>query len=272
MNYEKIYEQLVLHRNTVKLSKQLDFCEEHHILPVSLGGSNNPKNLVNLLPKEHYMAHRLLEKITLTKYGKHSQQHLAMMRALWFMTINKSYEKIISNGKQYQTIRESYIKSISGKNNPQFGKRGKLSKNFGRRHTKDANEKNRSSHIGRKHMHHPTTDHEVVVHEKDIKKYLELGYIFGISKHSQTGFSASRSKAKHMFNPITDQQVFAQPNDIQKYLDAGFIFGVSEKNRKVRSKNILGRKWMNNPLTNDHKLVKADEIEEYKKNGYVLGR
>jgi len=34
--------------------------ERHHILPRSLGGSNDPQNLVKLTVREHYIAHRLL--------------------------------------------------------------------------------------------------------------------------------------------------------------------------------------------------------------------
>ena len=34
--------------------------EEHHILPRSLGGKDEPSNLIWLFPEEHYVAHRLL--------------------------------------------------------------------------------------------------------------------------------------------------------------------------------------------------------------------
>ena len=35
----------------------------HHIVPKSLGGSNDPENLVHLTHKEHFVAHHLLAKI-----------------------------------------------------------------------------------------------------------------------------------------------------------------------------------------------------------------
>lgn len=39
------------------------FYEQHHILPSSLGGSDDSDNLVLLTPEEHYVAHQLLIKI-----------------------------------------------------------------------------------------------------------------------------------------------------------------------------------------------------------------
>ena len=37
-----------------------EYMEEHHILPRSLGGKDEPSNLIWLFPEEHYVAHRLL--------------------------------------------------------------------------------------------------------------------------------------------------------------------------------------------------------------------
>lgn len=39
------------------------YVERHHIIPVSLGGSNNKENLVNLTAREHFICHWLLVKI-----------------------------------------------------------------------------------------------------------------------------------------------------------------------------------------------------------------
>jgi hypothetical protein len=42
----------------------LGYTEKHHIIPKSLGGSNEENNLVNLTAKEHYICHLLLIKMT----------------------------------------------------------------------------------------------------------------------------------------------------------------------------------------------------------------
>lgn len=61
--YTKIYNQLINKRKIEKLSKEQVYCETHHILPRSLGGDDSDSNLVNLLPREHFIAHLLLTKM-----------------------------------------------------------------------------------------------------------------------------------------------------------------------------------------------------------------
>ena len=39
------------------------YVERHHIIPVSLGGSNNKENLVDLTAREHFICHWLLTKL-----------------------------------------------------------------------------------------------------------------------------------------------------------------------------------------------------------------
>jgi 5-methylcytosine-specific restriction endonuclease McrA len=58
MNHQKIYDRIV---ENAKNRKDLFYeCEIHHIIPRSIGGSNNLDNLVKLTYKEHYVCHRLL--------------------------------------------------------------------------------------------------------------------------------------------------------------------------------------------------------------------
>ena len=61
MNCRNIYNNLIAkaqHRNFVE-----GYFECHHIIPKSLGGSNDQSNLVNLTAREHFIAHFLLAKI-----------------------------------------------------------------------------------------------------------------------------------------------------------------------------------------------------------------
>ena len=43
------------------------YTEKHHIIPRSLGGSNAKSNIVCITPREHFVCHLLLTKMT---YGK----------------------------------------------------------------------------------------------------------------------------------------------------------------------------------------------------------
>lgn len=64
MNYVRLYNNLIeISRNQTRTKKDGNYYEEHHILPVSWGGSDESFNLVLLTAKEHWIAHLLLAKI-----------------------------------------------------------------------------------------------------------------------------------------------------------------------------------------------------------------
>lgn len=63
--YNKIYNDLIKSRKKLNRQKNPhDGLYTHHIVPRSLGGANDPDNLVVLTLKEHRIAHRLLTKNT----------------------------------------------------------------------------------------------------------------------------------------------------------------------------------------------------------------
>ena len=65
MNYAHIYDAFIADRR-LKESAHLvtgDYTERHHILPRSLGGGDEPGNLIELLPEDHIRAHVLLGAI-----------------------------------------------------------------------------------------------------------------------------------------------------------------------------------------------------------------
>jgi len=61
MNYQKIYDDLIA---KCKSRPSIEgYKERHHIVPKSLGGSNDSSNLVDLTAREHFVAHFLLAKL-----------------------------------------------------------------------------------------------------------------------------------------------------------------------------------------------------------------
>lgn len=209
MNYKKQYDFLIAKRKAQSLSKTECYCERHHIVPKALGGKNASANLINLTAREHFIAHRLLEKITLEEYGETSREHQAMAQALWFMMHKGDHSSAKITSGSYAAIRKTYSKSISGSNNRQYMKRGKLSKLFGRKHKNSSNASNRESHLGRIHMHNLTTDNGVLVRNEDVNLFLERGYVLGMSKHECEAIARRNTGQTHMFDPATDKQVYA---------------------------------------------------------------
>lgn len=71
-------------KNRKKLKKSDSnymYYENHHIFPSSLGGSNNKDNKVLLTAREHFVAHLLLWKYYLKRYGKFHDNTIKMCKA-----------------------------------------------------------------------------------------------------------------------------------------------------------------------------------------------
>lgn len=112
------------------------YTEKHHIIPKSLGGLDIDENLVDLTPREHYICHLLLTKMTKgAAYDK-------MLYAYIIMSGRKLY-----NSKQYKLLREEYSeinsKLRSGKGNGMYGanRKGKNNTFYGRKHSEKTKRK-----------------------------------------------------------------------------------------------------------------------------------
>jgi hypothetical protein len=118
--YKKWYNQIVANGKKTKQPNH----ERHHILPRSLGGSDNESNLVYITAREHFICHWLLIKIY-----KEGEEHWKMLNALRMMRVeNKTQERYNTKitSRVYAKLKEEYTKlqseRFSGENNPFFGK------------------------------------------------------------------------------------------------------------------------------------------------------
>lgn len=76
------------------------YTEIHHIVPRSLGGTDDPSNLVRLSYRQHYVCHWLLTKF---HTGRDLQK---MQKALWAMTLKASGERLTA-GWQIETAKRA---------------------------------------------------------------------------------------------------------------------------------------------------------------------
>lgn len=119
--YEKWYASITNRGQT----RQLDsYTESHHILPVSLGGTNDGANLTSLTAREHFICHWLLIKIY-----KEGEEHWKMLNAIRIMRAENKNQQRYSNritARVYQNLKEEYAtlqsERMRGENNPMFGK------------------------------------------------------------------------------------------------------------------------------------------------------
>lgn len=87
-----------------------EYLESHHIIPKSIGGTNDKSNLVKLTPKEHFVCHMLLPKMTT---GNHKSK---MIRAAWMIATmgNKRQTRIRVKSRKYCLLKEEWIKISKG--------------------------------------------------------------------------------------------------------------------------------------------------------------
>lgn len=132
-----------------------EYCEEHHYIPKSLGGTNN--ETVFLTAREHFVCHLLLPKMVSGDNKRKMVWALMCMKGKRERYINsflyECYKKRISHSndsklKMSKTRIEN--KTFAGSNNPMFGKRGKLSPIFGTKQSEEHKEKRLSKVRGRK--------------------------------------------------------------------------------------------------------------------------
>ena len=79
----------------------IGYTESHHIIPKSLGGSDDCTNIVKLTAKEHFICDLLLVKMTT---GRHRSK---MSQAAWMMvSASKWNERYKVTSKTYQILKE----------------------------------------------------------------------------------------------------------------------------------------------------------------------
>lgn len=113
MNYLKIYCNLIRKAEkrgyTKKKAKEQGlYVEGHHTFPRSLYGqtAEGNKRIVYLTAREHYIAHSLLEKAFIKRYGEKHPKTIKMTYAFWQMNHHKSGNKeCYSNSRLYEGLK-----------------------------------------------------------------------------------------------------------------------------------------------------------------------
>lgn len=134
MNFESLYNKLISFRQIQILEKSKDQfgkIESHHILPRCCGGTDDPKNIVNLYAKEHFMAHYFLWKM-----HENDEFKYQLLQAFWMMCTmsssnqDRTYQEFIKMSEEYQQARiefakhcsETIAEKIKGEKNGAYGK------------------------------------------------------------------------------------------------------------------------------------------------------
>lgn len=115
MNYLKSYCKLIRNaenRNWKRKNIQF-YIEEHHVFPVSIYGKND--RIVGLTPREHFLAHWLLYKICIKRYGVRSNKTFSMGSAFAMMCVTNNLQERKYTSRQYEMIRNCLSTIRTGK-------------------------------------------------------------------------------------------------------------------------------------------------------------
>jgi hypothetical protein len=241
--YHRWYSNIISNAKSLNRKKKEGiYYERHHIIPRSMGGSNESSNLVLLTAKEHLICHLLLVKMTT---GNHNYKMLA---ALNWLT---NQRKITST--LYQLLKMSFARKLSakqsGENNPFYGKshssetKNRVSlANSGKKQSKESNIK-RSKSDGWANGH-------VMIHNGIIQKFHNP--IHQIPKDFQIGMLP-----KYRKNRSLALMGHKHSNETKLKISQ------KRKGQKLSSKFI----WINNGISNT-KISENSSIPD----NYELGR
>ena len=86
----------------------LGYAEKHHIIPSALGGTNEKDNIVKLTPREHFICHLLLTKMTIgnARYKMNFALHMLSNAK------NIGEGRYIPNGRMYDLARRLYKEAL----------------------------------------------------------------------------------------------------------------------------------------------------------------
>lgn len=149
--YSKIYYLIVNRSKLEKRTKSKNvYYESHHIVPKSLGGSNDNDNKVLLTFKEHYICHRLLPKMLADKKDSNKMKY-----ALYMLCKSNDYQtRSITRHQLMKCMEANREASKNRDHKPNLGnKHSEKTKQIlresatGKTHTEEAKQKIRENNV-----------------------------------------------------------------------------------------------------------------------------
>ena len=100
--YFNYYRNIIINR----INNPILCGENHHIVPRSMGGTNGKENIVKLTPKEHYICHLCLIKIT---EGNDYYKMLCAINSMSMHTFKKTFSY---NSRLYELLKERRVEEL----------------------------------------------------------------------------------------------------------------------------------------------------------------
>lgn len=100
--YFNWYKKIIINR----IENPILLGENHHIIPKSMGGTDDEENIVKLTSKEHYICHLCLTKFT------EGKDYYKMLCAINCMSMNTLRKNFAYNSKLYEILQEQRIDEL----------------------------------------------------------------------------------------------------------------------------------------------------------------
>ena len=220
--------------------------ERHHIVPKCLGGTNSTRNLVDLTPQEHFIAHKLL----LQEIGGSKLAHAYNLMINYRDNVTVSLEELNYAREQH---RKSMSEAMKGENNPMYGihRRSEDSPMFGKHHSSESRKKMSES---RKGENNPFFGKH---HSEETKKKI------GEANKGRPAWCSGKHLSEETRKKISESW------DYEKHITEEFRRKISESHKgkhhsEETKKRMMGFYWYTNGIDN----IKARECPE----GYYKGR
>jgi hypothetical protein len=235
--YTKLYYKIT---SNAKQRITEGYTELHHIIPQSMGGSNDKENLVDLTAREHFICHWLLIKMT------EGEDRSKMLYALNGMKAENRYQQRYHT-KITARVYEKY--RIEHAENHSKRMKGRKAWNKGVPQTEEHKEKNRQAALQRA----PKS-------EETITKWKEsrAGYTHSEETRQKQSL-ALKGKPK---GPMSEEQKQARS-----------ITMTGQKKTKSHATNVANAVLGNISINKDNteKKVKKDVLQSYLDDGWQLG-
>ena len=144
--YQAFIEEILNNRGRFNCKKG-EYKERHHIFPKAEGGNNTTENLIDLYPREHFIAHKLL--------AQENPDILSYQRAYFcmaFLKNDKEKRDEVISPEEYEKIRLESSAFLKGKNNPNYGNHSLAGENnpyYRKKHTEEILQKIRDGLKGK---------------------------------------------------------------------------------------------------------------------------
>ena len=174
-----------------KIIPNLGMTEKHHIIPRSLGGDNSKRNIVRLTPKQHFICHLLLTRMT---YGLAKQKMVLAIHLMQYPTINQTRTRKLTSSS-FNRLRQERSEIMKSKT-MSIETREKISKGLsGRKLSPEHIEAARQARVGK------TVSKET---KQKISNTLKGDFSHWTESRKQKISAALSGKKRKM--PLTDEQ------------------------------------------------------------------